>query len=69
LDEDKTQRAQRLAAALRANLHRRKHQTRRRTEDAEPQGDGEPHEPGNDKPGSDKPGSDRPSSDRDGGET
>jgi hypothetical protein len=54
MDEDKTQRAQRLAAALRANLHRRKQQTRRRTGEAEPLGDGEPHEPNSDKAGNDR---------------
>jgi hypothetical protein len=59
VDEDKTQRAQRLAAALRANLSRRKQQARRRTGDTEPQGDGEPLEPNSDKPNSDELGSDR----------
>jgi hypothetical protein len=54
VDEDKTQRAQRLAAALRANLRRRKQQARQRTGDAEPQGNGEPRKPNRDKPNSDR---------------
>ena len=38
MDDSKTQREQRLAAALRANLHRRKQQARERAEsDAPPQ--------------------------------
>jgi len=51
VDEDKPQRAQRLAAALRANLHRRKQQARRR---AGAERDGcEPKEPDSDEPDSD----------------
>ena len=37
MDDSKTQREQRLAAALRANLHRRKQQARERAESDAPQ--------------------------------
>lgn len=41
MDDSKTQREQRLAAALRANLHRRKEQARQRAESDVPLQDSE----------------------------
>jgi hypothetical protein len=53
-DENKTRRDQRLAAALRANLQRRKHQARQRAR-AESGGSAEPEETESDAPGADRP--------------
>ena len=55
MDDIRNSREQRLAAALRANLRRRKHQTRRSNEQAEADRLEQPHETGNDAPSSEGP--------------